>query len=430
MLLLWLAHVPSAHGQVYQSVGDLRQEGDYDINNELHWNGLATFAALAEGANLPVQQQEQVDWKSLGNEDLLILLYPTTNTINVSHVERFIRGGGRVLIADDFGAGASIFSKLGAYKTASIDADEFHDNQLFAPVAHATGVHQLSRGVLRLTSNHPGAIINLRPGVESIFEFSGGETLVAAGTLGSGRFVILTDPSVLINRMLQFEGNLEFAINLLRYLGTVKGRVVILSGNIRLEGEPRNLTNDGTWRGEASMTIDSIDRWLGELNLWLFTTKSLRVVTVIFAALLGLLAFLTLPVSRQRALDGSWTRPGEEIHMSLSETYQHAGARSNYLLPAAIERDNVNLALELALQMPSPLDDSSEQELLSAAQSQLGLNTTRALKDLLPRLRNIPLRAQAASQWEPRHLGRGEFESLHTSASRFFDRLRANSEDT
>ena len=34
--------------------------------------------------------------------------------------------------------------------------------------------------------------------------------------------VALADPSVLINRMVQFEGNLQFAINLLRFLDLVE----------------------------------------------------------------------------------------------------------------------------------------------------------------------------------------------------------------
>jgi hypothetical protein len=197
-VLLWTS---PAHGQEEQGVRDLSQAGDYDIYNESGWNGLATFTSLAEGSGLQVLQRQQLEWESLDNNDLLIILYPT-NHLDPNQVIQFIRSGGRVLLADDFGTGQSMFSKLGARRTSVINADEFHDNQLFAPVAHATGTHPLSRGVLQLTTNHPGAISNLESGMTSVFEFSDGSTLVATGTVGAGRYVILTDPSVLINRML------------------------------------------------------------------------------------------------------------------------------------------------------------------------------------------------------------------------------------
>jgi len=428
---LLLAWVPSAEAQDQAPVRDLSVLGDYDIYNDDGWNGLATFASLAEGSGLQVLQRQEIEWASLDNNDLLILLYPT-NHLDPNHVIQFIRSGGRVLIADDFGAGESMFSKLGARRKAVIDADEFHNDQLFAPIAHPSRQHPLSRGVLKLTTNHPGAISDLEAGMSSVFEFSDGSTLVAEGSVGSGRYVVLTDPSVLINRMLQFEGNLEFAINLLRFLARSgsTNRVVILSRSIHLSGEPINQHDDGTWRGGASVKVSMIDQWLDDLNRWLFTARSLRIVTVIIAGLLGIFAFLTLPTNRQRALDGAWTKPAAETHKTLAETYQNAGSRTNFLLPAAIERDNVNAALEAALQRVEPLDEFNDVELINMAHQNLGLNASRALKDLLPRLRNIPQRAQAASHWEPRHLGRVEFEVLHKSAAKLFDQLDANTDET
>ncbi len=427
----FLAGVPRAYAQDHAPVRDLSVTGDYDIYNDNGWNGLGTFASLAKGSGLQVLQREELDWKTLDNNDVLILLYPT-NHLDPNHVVQFIRSGGRVLIADDFGSGESIFSKLGAHRSAVINANDFHNDKLFAPIAHPAEEHELNENVQELTSNHPGALTNLQSGMHSVFEFGDGSTLVAHGKVGAGLYVLLADPSVLINRMLQFEGNLEFAINLLRYLAREAStdRVVILSRSINLLGEPRNQHNDGTWRGGASVKVSLIDQWLDDLNRWLFTARSLRIVTVIIAVLLGMFAFLTLPANRQRALDGAWTKPDAEIHKSLAETYQQAGSRTNFLLPAAIERDNVNAALEIALKRVEPLDEFPDAELVNIAHQELGLNASRALSDLLPRLRNIPQRAQAASHWEPRHLGRVEFEVLHKSAAKLFSQLDANKDET
>lgn len=426
-LFLLIGTAP-AQAQDQDFVPDLSQPGDYDIENRKGWNGLYTLASLAEGSGLQVVQYNKIDWKELGNDDLVLLLYPTS-WVDAGNVVRFVRNGGRVLIADDFGSGAPIFGVLGG-GPSDIRADEYFDNQLFAPVAHPTGTHPLSQGVLQLTTNHPGAIRTLEAGMTSVFEFSEGSTLVATRDMGAGRIVALSDPSILINCMLQFEGNLEFSINLLNYLreGRVSNRLVVLSGYINLTGVPRNQVSDGTWRSSASVQLSTVDEWLLELNSWYFTPRYLRIIGVVFALLLSVLVVLTLPVSRQRTLDGSWTKPGAEDHKPLSESYQSAGARTNFLLPAAIERDNVNTALELALTAPEPLYAFSEQELLSRSHRDLGLNTTLALKKLLPKLRNIPQRAQAASHWEPRFLGRTEFEAIHHSAALLFEQLEATDE--
>jgi hypothetical protein len=430
-LLLLLLGTPAGAFAQEETVRDLSQPGDYDVNNLQGWNGLSTLAALAEGSGLQVLQRQTIDWEELDSNDLLLLIYPT-NHLDSGNLVTFIRNGGRVLIADDFGAGDSVLGKLGARRTFAVEATEYHDNHLFAPIAHPVGKHQLSRGVPKLTTNHPGAIRNLEGGMTSVFEFSQNETLVATGRIGAGRYVALADPSVLINRMLQFEGNLSFAINLLRYLARPgeSDRMVILSGNIHLAGVPRNQHDDGTWRGGASVKVATVDRFLDELNRWLFTARSLRIVTVIFAVLLGLLAFFTLPANRQRPLDGSWTKPGAEELGHLTQTYESAGSRTNFLLPAAIQRDNVNTALELALNTEDPLFALTEQQLIAATHRMLGLNTSLALKDLLPKLRNIPQRAQAASHWEPRFLGRAEFETIHHTATRLFDQLAATEEET
>src|SRR5262249_17817806 len=70
--------------------------------------------------------------------------------------------------------------------------------------------------------------------------------VVVAGSLGTGRFVALSDPSVLINDMLGFDGNLAFAANLLRFLAPVRpGRLFLVSGDARLSGEPRTAPAEG-----------------------------------------------------------------------------------------------------------------------------------------------------------------------------------------
>ena len=409
--------------------GDLSQPGDYDIAHT-GWNGLSTLSALAQGSGLQVIQEQVIDWEELDSNDLLVLLYPTSQ-LDANHVTDFIRNGGRVLIADDYGTGSSLFSKLGGLRSdAVVNADMYHDNQSFAPIARPSGRHELSQNVFELTSNHPSTIRNLQ-GMESVFEFNGGASLVAAGSIGVGRYVALADPSILINRMLQFEGNLQFSINLLRYL-TRPGesdRLIILSGGITMSGVPRNRYDDGSWRGGTSASVATLNSWLDDLNRWLFTGHSLRVVTVILALVLSALAFLTLPNIRHSPLDGSWTKPGEETPV-LTEVFEGAGSRVNFLLPAAIQRDNINTALEFALATPDALYQLSDADLFSRVASEVGRAPARLLRQMLPDLRQIPERAQAASYWEPTFMGRSEFEVFHNNSTLLFEQLESSANKT
>src|SRR5436305_1984052 len=70
---------------------------------------------------------------------------------------------------------------------------------------------------------------------------------VAAGARGDGRFVALSDPSVLINDMLAFDGNLAFAAKLLDFLAPVRpGRIILITGDTALTGEPKSRADDTT----------------------------------------------------------------------------------------------------------------------------------------------------------------------------------------
>src|SRR5438045_7824942 len=75
---------------------------------------------------------------------------------------------------------------------------------------------------------------------------AGKGAVVVAGEQGTGRFIVVSDPSILINRMLEFPGNVALAVNMLRWLdrdGRAK-RVVLLRGDVPMYGEPRAFIDD------------------------------------------------------------------------------------------------------------------------------------------------------------------------------------------
>lgn len=429
LLLLVLAVVRPAQALAQADTEDLMQEGDYSTTHKA-WNGLSTWAALAAGEGLNVIERSTINWAELDSNDVLVLIYPT-NFVDPVKVVSFIRNGGRVLIADDFGTGDQILTQLGGRRSQQFRAASYQDDQVFTPIAMPAGTHPLSEGVGALTTNHPSALSNLQ-GMQSIFTFESGEAVVATAELGLGRYVAIADPSVLINRMLQFEGNLQFSINLLRYLirPGESDRVIVLSGAVTLAGEPRNRYDDGTVRGSVSANVARANGWLAELNGWVFQANSLRIATVVAALALAFFVFFVVPQARHKPLDGAWARATSgaiDPPTDFTKNYAHAGPRTSFLLPAAIARDNVNAALELATGEPDPLYLLSEPDLKALVLAHCGQRASKALDGLLPRLHNIPQRAQAAAHWQPRFVGLREFEQLHERAETFFETLGHNS---
>jgi hypothetical protein len=72
------------------------------------------------------------------------------------------------------------------------------------------------------------------------------EAVVLAGAVSSGRLIVLGDPSVLINNMMQFRGNKRFALNLLQYLTSNggSGKVYLMLPEATLHGRFGTLNAD------------------------------------------------------------------------------------------------------------------------------------------------------------------------------------------
>jgi hypothetical protein len=392
---------------------------DYALDNE-RWNGLSTLAAVARGLGLEVSAQTSFDWSELGANDVLLLVYPTSR-VDAAKLSSFVRGGGRVLVADDFGDGDEAMNRLGATRRPTgtgIDAVRYHDDQPFAPVARPhDAAHPLAAGVAELVTNHPAVLGRVR-GAQVVFGFGDGQGVVAAGGLGAGRFVVLSDPSVLINRMLQFEGNLQFAINTLRYLasGGPDGRLILVVGDFSAWGQPRAVADDGTLRGTIGSQVRSVNDWLGESNEYLLTEDAMKVLAILASLLIAALSLASLPLARRADLSGGWTRAGplEQVddYARLVAHYDRLGPRANYLLPATALRDAASIRLARALDASDPLHGLRDDELYAALEARCGPEAVAALSPLLSRLRALPSRLQAASPWSSAHMSRREFERL------------------
>lgn len=154
-----------------------------------------------------------------------------------ARLEAFVRDGGTVIVADEVGPeGNRLLGGLGA--SARIEKPPLRDERFYyrspaLPVAQQIHNHSLTRGVSSLTLNH-GSVVDpgtATPLVESssygYLDTNGNETfdlnetlrqypVVTAERLGRGTVIVVSDPSVFINSMLERPGNDQFVDRLIQ----------------------------------------------------------------------------------------------------------------------------------------------------------------------------------------------------------------------
>jgi len=154
------------------------------------------------------------------------------NTTDVARVAQFVEAGGTLVVADNYGSnGNALLREVGttARFNGSVLRDERHNFRSPAmPVATNTSSHRLVDGVTALTLNYATAV---EPGdatpIVNSSEFAylsedGGERLddetelqqypvVTVETVGDGTVIVISDPSLFVNSMLDESDNRQFA---------------------------------------------------------------------------------------------------------------------------------------------------------------------------------------------------------------------------
>lgn len=400
--------------------------GDYDVD-DTDWNGMGMFASLASGAGFKVDSTTSIDWAELKPDDVLMIVYPT-HYLEPFHLAGFLQSGGRVILADDFGDSKRALQELRIIREPAggrIRA-KYYNNRSFAPIATVKDKgHPLANNVDELTTNEP-AVFTSVDGHTTVFGFEGDMAVVVTGELGRGKFVAISDPSVLINRMLQFKGNMQFAINLLNYFrdsDQPAGRLVILHSGFTMTGEPPVPKG-----GSVSSLLDQFNRWLLDRNDYLLTPDATRAVGVLAALVVALLGLAALPLLRRSTLDGRWTRarPDGGPVDNFEELVGHFDTRSrrkNFLLPAAVLRDNVNVRLGARIERDQPVFHLGRKVFVAEVGRHCGADAARVADHVFVRLKRLPTRVQAASPWTSLFLSRHEFEVLYADINELYRAL-------
>jgi hypothetical protein len=399
---------------------------DYDPGSK-DWNGMATFVGLAEGMGFSVTAVSSLEWSELSSQDILVLLYPLKR-VDPGRVGAFVQAGGNLVIADDFGEGKDAMQGLGLLR-AEVEtprASNYYDGRTYAPIATARGDHPIAHRVGEIVTNHPAALTEVE-GATAIVSFDDG-AVVVAGERGGGRFVAISDPSILINRMLLFSGNVLLTRNILHWLdrGGRARHIVLLRGDVPMYGDPRPFIDDAK-AGEVGRSIADLNFWLSERRAWLLTPGAMKALAACLAAGLLLLALFALPVRRGPLIDGAWLRFGrparrDEPHTVVTEAERGVGS---HLVLACVLRDQVQLLLADAIGRPEPLYTVPETQLVNEVARVRGPQAGIALARVYRRLRALPSRGQAAAPWSASHMARRDFDTLYRDVARLCRTLGA-----
>ncbi len=307
----------------------------YDLA-ETAWNGLSSFAVLAEFGGYEIEQVEHVDLDELNaGEDVLIVVHPTSE-LDSAPMAHWIATGGTALIADDFGSGDVLLEPFALTRGESLyQGGEVLDANPYLPLVAPLGEHGLSAGVRRLAMNHPASI---RGDGRPVFAFDDGSGAVYDMSLGVGRAILLADPSLLTNLMLPIAGNRTFVLNSLRTVCPAgECRLVVLagSGNIvgSVESEPAIDTNS---------VASALERFKERLRNLRVAPRVLHFAAVLLALGSVQLLLTLFPRKRPAWLDARIrarrVKPLSEFEFNLAR-YGGARRESNLTAPASLLKE-------------------------------------------------------------------------------------------
>lgn len=209
------------------------------------WEGCSDFAdsARAELGNRVVITST-IDLHELRPEDGVILIYPE-RTMDDEGLSQFMRAGGRVILLDDFGSGDGLLThfQMERIPIPERPAETLRRNPNLA-IAEPASMHPVVAGVSRVVTNHATGLSH--PELSPILKIRGrGEpdvVIAVAGAVQQGRLLVVGDPSIIINSMLRYSGNKDFARGLIRYAveddswGKRGGRLYIAAGKFEERG--------------------------------------------------------------------------------------------------------------------------------------------------------------------------------------------------
>lgn len=202
-------------------------EADYNLQNT-GWNGLSHLASAAHVTPL----YNTTSLAGPGSGRTLLIVNPAKNFTKAesAQVLAFMHSGGKVVVADDFGNADSLLQDIGSPITVDpvllCQYDNYYVNQTFPIITNISSPY--AQNVRQLVLNHP-ASLNVTGNSEVIasssdrswLDYNGNLSLdsneqmgiypiVARTAYAGGELLVISDPDIFVNSMLDKGDNAAF----------------------------------------------------------------------------------------------------------------------------------------------------------------------------------------------------------------------------
>ena len=208
---------------------------DFNLDNPF-WNGLKKFQQETKASS--ISHIFNINSFPFPSKSALFIIGPsgTYNSKEVSSISRYLRGGGMLILADDFGSGNSILKGLGLKTRFSqhlmVDPLFRGKAQVLPKIVDLTGP---LANIKSLLFNYPTSL-QFKSGegkilaISSSFSFfddnlngkkekneeEGPFPMIAEIKYGAGEIYLISDSSLFINSMLSKEENRKFLVNIIK----------------------------------------------------------------------------------------------------------------------------------------------------------------------------------------------------------------------
>ncbi len=227
---------------------------DYSIYNT-NWNGLSTFKNMIELEGYQVKPliSSLSCINRINNKSVLFIIGPSTfyDSLSALALVDYLNKGGKVIIADDFGSSSSLLSilasiipGLGLFEgDLLLDAGSY-DKNVSLPVITSLSDHPIFNGVNAIMLNYAtvisGGMIFLAYtsslswlDANANYAYDTGEIVgpfpvIASASCGNGTIILISDPSIFNNDMINRADNLRFAVNLVNWAAEYNTSTLII----------------------------------------------------------------------------------------------------------------------------------------------------------------------------------------------------------
>jgi hypothetical protein len=203
------------------------------LHTNPYWNGLSRLSTDINAQTYTAAS----DLEPSAGKALIVFPYAEYTSHDLDAFESFVRTGGTLVVADDYGQGNQILQGLGLQARFSgevlLDPVVCYRNR-WLPKSVRITADPLTQGINSLVLNHATILTGVTPqevlAQSSSFSFldinrngsldskeaSGPFPVIARVPLSEGHLILVSDPSLLVNGVLALEDNRVLAKNLTR----------------------------------------------------------------------------------------------------------------------------------------------------------------------------------------------------------------------